>query len=1179
MGEREDLIKLKTMIYKSKNIYMATLNIKNKIDVQTFSRYFNDIFNFNKMKDSSVNKLIKYDLEDLIDDYTPIAYLENDIWKELSFITLVLNKYSKLIVNYIKLKEEYENSYLLSDFQNCIKIQNEINKECGISIWGVKNTINLLQETEGLEAQKEYCDELRGLNISTSLKVLIYLSSIGIETNTSYDYYTKRLDSFFKNSYDEKWYYYYMSLLKRDFTIKIENIPYILNKAINSSIIDLYEMYMKCLPFISVTEIKDQKNKESFIKILRKFYNNTQSHELVNYLRCFGVHIKLTSLEKNIENIEFYDYSLLNRFDIKCKKCEEILLKSPNYAFIYKDYIESIIKTGNNILFDKKTLIYNILINMKNIMEENEEFDTSIKNLLNIIISYPTLSILDYIISFIYSNLKDYLIPLKKASGQLNLFPNALKGLYWESESEKFFIKDLLELKNDSLYLNIINLIKYGNYNDLSSYIEEKIKIPEIRNIIMIMYYDFLEDYSKVLDLCNILKNSNDLMTLNFTNHKYLDSLIDYDLNKAIEVFSDYYTNKIYSDLLLPITKMCELVEKDIYENDKWPKSIDSVILFHAYFKERNQEKKGILEYLYEFYLVSNGYKTPMELISDYKKNNKLFDIKIIYFLKEICIPDILKKSIYIPNADLRERERINICHELIYIDNENKKNYLTEIKYREQEIFLKNEMNIIGKNKIHVNIEGIKEILLETLKDDFKRFKALYGSSNFDIENMSYYDSLKILYKNISVYNSETDQLESITKNIPSNEVYELLKNLVEIISFTFINDKHYGLNVYLSSRIRHGTLKNHLRRPVEEEHLVSLKSKVTGKYSINKYWEENISIEDEKIQEKIQESLETFSIKYDNLIDFISKNLLQINLKTNEKLIIENNSNKDVSDALFIYAFSENEMKNIMKSLETRGENELSLDIFIDGIIKIMWEKTDYNLSNIRLVLENEIKNNFIKYFNELIEDVDTITIESVKIKELKNSILRGKSEFVKTINNLTSWFNRVKSHDRNDYNITNAIELVSKSIPKINGKIKVSCVKNFMLKGETLESFVDIFYTLIDNCIKHNEMISIPDINISILIEASNIMINIENKVNTNESIDELNNKLNSIRELYGDSKSYKKISSEGETGFHKVWKFIKIDLLIDDHTTTFGYKKMEKDIVFFVDINMNAKDIIV
>ena len=52
-----------------------------------------------------------------------------------------------------------------------------------------------------------------------------------------------------------------------------------------------------------------------------------------------------------------------------------------------------------------------------------------------------------------------------------------------------------------------------------------------------------------------------------------------------------------------------------------------------------------------------------------------------------------------------------------------------------------------------------------------------------------------------------------------PESEVDDLFRKIIESARDIFVKHEHHGLDVYLSTKIRHGTISNHLRKPLEHE------------------------------------------------------------------------------------------------------------------------------------------------------------------------------------------------------------------------------------------------------------------------------------------------------------------------------------------------------------------------
>src|SRR5690606_8643523 len=89
------------------------------------------------------------------------------------------------------------------------------------------------------------------------------------------------------------------------------------------------------------------------------------------------------------------------------------------------------------------------------------------------------------------------------------------------------------------------------------------------------------------------------------------------------------------------------------------------------------------------------------------------------------------------------------------------------------------------------------------------------------------------------------------------------------------FLFSKEYGLDSSLSTRIRHGALKNHIRSVFEKLNLVT--SKLGDEYLENGRWAEQLFF-DEEINNLVQTRLKAFSKEIDDYTTYIVDNLIQI-------------------------------------------------------------------------------------------------------------------------------------------------------------------------------------------------------------------------------------------------------------------------------------------------------------
>ena len=98
---------------------------------------------------------------------------------------------------------------------------------------------------------------------------------------------------------------------------------------------------------------------------------------------------------------------------------------------------------------------------------------------------------------------------------------------------------------------------------------------------------------------------------------------------------------------------------------------------------------------------------------------------ELIYFLKNVCSTKILDISIpMFENSQERDQERLEICNILTQLDPDNLKEYEKEIREITQKLMINAELKTIEENRIHVNVDGMKDRLEKAYKSDFIRYQ-----------------------------------------------------------------------------------------------------------------------------------------------------------------------------------------------------------------------------------------------------------------------------------------------------------------------------------------------------------------------------------------------------------------------------------------------------------------------
>jgi hypothetical protein len=100
------------------------------------------------------------------------------------------------------------------------------------------------------------------------------------------------------------------------------------------------------------------------------------------------------------------------------------------------------------------------------------------------------------------------------------------------------------------------------------------------------------------------------------------------------------------------------------------------------------------------------------------------------------------------------------------------------------------------------------------------------------------------------------------------------------------FSSNSHHGLDVYLSTRIRHGTLTGHLRRPFEEQSLICQRDAVSGQYRDHPFWSERLREQEPNEISGLQNLLKEFSAEIDGDIIRLNTENLRVRLAAADML-----------------------------------------------------------------------------------------------------------------------------------------------------------------------------------------------------------------------------------------------------------------------------------------------------
>ena len=444
-------------------------------------------------------------------------------------------------------------------------------------------------------------------------------------------------------------------------------------------------------------------------------------------------------------------------------------------------------------------------------------------------------------------------------------------------------------------------------------------------------------------------------------------------------------------------------------------------------------------------------------------------------------------------------------------------------------------ELKTIEENRIHVNVEGIKDRLTKSYKNDFVRYK--------------FYQDERFIYFTLLKKGENTDKFELI-QDAPERIFHELVFHIRD----AFVSSDEYGLNGYLSLNFRHGTLEDELRSPLNKALLTAKKDITTNEYIINKHWVTGINNENDKI---ISKAISQFHIETEAIINKLKSKYIQI--QTEEKN----------AEGIFDYRLYGQDF--VFLSLDT--DKCITFDEFLDKIIAFLWRKTEDNLKAMKQILKTEILENYANAFSNLKAAIATVSNRN-ELRELQQKINEASTDMQNVIDRVCYWFQRSTESKHNDFDLQFAFDLGLQTLTNMHREVEFVAIpkeptESDKIPGDCLKNYNDIFYNLFDNIYKKAYWKNGREIEIrySLKYKEGKVHIYIENDINPEKDLIEDVAKVEKAKELIETGKYIERVKGEGGTGIPKICKIINYDLRCH-FSINFGYHSEQN--IFFMDI---------
>ncbi|WP_438298151.1 hypothetical protein [Sporosarcina sp. FA15] len=1079
----------------------------------------------------------------------------NNYTVEMLWQLEIISMYKDTLSDFLAKTEEYSREYFNSNYSYCNRLLAEIESVYGNSIWLIENKINLFNVTDK-EISEGYYETLQNSELNRYYKFLNWTLQIKSDELVSPSRFEIELQRMVNWPWVKK--YNLSDFLLFHFSIAEDfentNLNSLLNVLENFSLIDRYYTLLKITENLIDSDIKkvDDILLNKAYDILYSIYPNN----LTPYYRILkNDNTQITNDENAMLILALDSYSQGN-YDDSIAICEDILQISPYEIGLYEIYTKSLLVKDINNLLDSKGLFYIKIINLllgiygtKN----REESEKKIDELLKICISHNTnkwaWKLLSLITNQKYGMKIFESIPTFKKGFKYSGFikPQILASLFKESQNQEKYIE--LNFYPESITYKIHKAyIKLDLQKVESLDIEENRKHRLLGNI-----YLLKKDYQEGLKSFNKISSDSFIYQPEIIKGK-INSYIGLEkfevaLNLLVDSYLEEYEVIHDIDLLFIYESLLE--EEYSYSNI-------NILIFLELLTRHTEHHLEIRKHNFlEDFLTENDVNLISEMNFNIENHSKE---KVIFVLREYCTIDNMSQYHYFENYEQVEEERIEVCRILTQIDPDNKNIYSEEIRVLTEKSQIRVHTAALEKSKIYVDTEGIKKQALSLIDNNFNRITEYFSSSKTKGLPVEFY------------FESENDKVENTFKR---NSYSEIHNEMIFHLRDTFIFSKQYGLNVYLSLGIRHGTILAQFRKLFEKDYFLTLFDSYENKYKVNHYWLEKLNV-NQSNKNHVISVFNSFNKNIDDLLNLLKDAKLQISTDANDNI------------ALFNYFIPQLEL--MILYVKHANTDNLTIDTFIDQIIEKFWEYTERNLTVVREYLNNDFKLNLIDTLNRFITEIEEINKKTgmqLNLQEFDNKIIDLRTEIEYQIKHVSNWFTKENIVDIDNFTLELPVNIQLEYIKSSNFNISIDSIveintNNLKVQGKYLKWFNELFYTIFDNIIKRSGFHNKFRFNLEIKYEGSYLKIECINPIDLDaheilSRREMLKSELSEINYIstHEESNILARASEEGGSGLYKIVKVLRYDIKTPKFNLDFG---IDDDENYYIYISLDTRGIV-
>lgn len=1057
--------------------------------------------------------------------------------KELAWAVSTLQVFASEINELIKLKEECEQAFLISDLPRVESVLLRTEGKYGNSLWLIEQQITYLLLSRGFKEKTEFVSSVLSEHKSPSLiryatTWFSYRSLVGVSAAELERFLTELIPP--RDGFDILTH----MIMGRCLAIDELMAGKMIWEADNLSVFDRYLLLISTLQMLVSTNPDGFEHSEFTRDILTILARDIKDRYLKRLAAALGSKEYLPTVPTSIATIlDQYSAGLYDQVHnaVSAVSAEDLTIEAIHIG------VRAALRSGSGLELQltnnaPRSLISSICVDLVWIESFSEEGVEAHLRLQKLVLSYASAAWASSLAAILEHQRHDerafFPAPQQTYHGLRACAEHPLLAFCFSQRTEvQQVLHNQLNASPNSTAILALSAICTGPeslevLSDLNLTVERTERLKAIL-------------YARHGDIAAAIRILNEIRVSSAPHSAKLEAslllvrcyLLQGQIADCAEVASELFVKSRYFAIILPIEQIVgELLTTHNLPMMKSPTRgyLSVAIVFDAYSRyvssSRDAERADAFNDVLRRYRV----RKASELLGRVEEFSRE---QLVYFLRYICVPDVLDQSLSLDNTRAVEDERATILVGLSDLITDEGKQPPEEFKDELREIstrqVVRDTTQRLDRSKVYVNVDGIRRAIDVTMRENWSRYR-LMAQYNAGSEAL---DSIERIVR--SALGDLSDQVTVITLNAPLNERSSLFRKITAELWEMLTSSKEYGLNSNLSTNIRHGYVLRELRGPLVGSNLITNMDSESGSYQNDVFWTDRIPFEASSIRDTLAIALASFSRRIDEQIDILNRQLLRIR-------------SEKTPEGLFIYSLNE----AVLQNWERRWGQIESYESFIEALVDYFWKVTDANLNRVRENLYNSVSHEFNESLNKLEGTLREHGVDSY-IPGIMTAINMVRPEVRSAIERVASWFTLSGNNEYQDYDLEIAYQAGLQTVKTyyanviINDQFKSNTT--IILKGSSLPIFARLFFLLLDNAAFHGAS-KRTALNLSVNVELTDgaLLLDVRNDLSTNHDPDKLDARIAGINEDYGHEKAAELLGEEGGSGYPKIWKLLNFDL---------------------------------